>query len=212
MKFLFQGKSLLWQQSCRKILWKERSTLSLHSIWKRAVWCRAHKGTNFLYKSQFRSSQIIIFHSQFSGHCFNVNIPKVCFIYGLFTWHRNAFNSGTSSCHLCNYNISLHLFTLSSNKSSFTFLNEYIRELLSRIKPIQEWKSFQYHVKISLTDTLLKGTVLLTAALIETPPVVQLLFYFQRLSTHDSFNYGHTVTLKLEYFFYTRLIPVNINL
>lgn len=55
-----------------------------------------------------------------------------------------------------------------------------------------------------------KGTVLLAAALIETPSVVQLLFYFQRVFTQYSFIYGHTVTLKLH--FYTRIILVNINL
>lgn len=41
-----------------------------------------------------------------------------------------------------------------------------------------------------------KGTVLLAAALIETP-FVQWLFYFQRVFTQYSFIYGHTVTLKL---------------
>lgn len=57
-----------------------------------------------------------------------------------------------------------------------------------------------------------KGTVLLAAALIETPPVVQSLFYFQRVSTRDSFNYGHTVTLKLKHLFCTRILLVKINL
>lgn len=57
-----------------------------------------------------------------------------------------------------------------------------------------------------------KGKVLLAAALTETPSAVQSLFYFQRVFTQYSFIYGHTVTLKLNYLFYTRIILVNINL